>query len=774
MTTIQAPPESGTAQNDWAYAGGTAAVRSSEVPVAPPHRRADETDAGSGPGPDDRTADDQRTSRKKRKDHRPQWLRDRSENREIEGRFETYPHLLATKPRQGYIFHSDYFQVDESVATILAYVHDDAAHDQFPPFWGIDRVPDLLPDSVTTTVLEQVVRQSDKWVEQHLKQADRLDSADERDSADAASSAARRRSAKISADVAEINAEIADGATYLQVASRLLVKAPSLEVLDQAMERVRQLYIDRFGTLRAAARMGEQRSELSALLSPNSAKRGKPFGFTSSELAGSYSLVTNGIDDATGEYVGYLIGDMNNAAVLLDCNKYSHHLVVADQSVSPVLDRAHVSDMWCSKISQSALLADGKVVHLVLDGADLDKLGPRFDGLTSRVDLGSGDINMFEMFGEYGDEMAVFSTQIDKLKLMFSVMHPTGDADSQSIMEGALERTLTDFYVDQRMWTPDAKHNRDRLRVVGIPHDQVPRLQMFKSYLDTAFRSAERAMANYSEQVKAYDVLRSVAESMLSTNGDLFNNFTASAVDGVSDSRRVVYDLSRLVAARGVNVAMAQLVNVIGYAIGELGVGDTVIIHGTEHIDPRVKTYLSGQFQRLWDRGGRVVFGYNDIDRMIADQGFNRFDAADWTVLGPMRDTTVDHYQDALHRSIPPDLVKQLTSQQSRDEGISYIHRGVTNVVVHLDLALGINPAREAQRRAAVTRAAEAAKQARVDSLMDPRGQAPGSGTSSTRSAEVPASGPRRLARTGGSGGRSGTATGRRQDTTTISKGGRR
>ena len=147
---------------------------------------------------------------------------------------------------------------------------------------------------------------------------------------------------------------------------------------------------------------------------------------------------------------------------------------------------------------------------------------------------------------------------------------------------------------------------------------------------------------------------------------------------------------------RGRGVAMAQLVNVLGFAVGKLGCGDMVIIHGTEHVDDRVKDYMRIQFEALADRGGRVVYSYNKIDAMIADRDFNNFATADYTVLGPMRDKTVEDYQTALVQKIAPDLKVAITQ---RNVPISYVRRGFTNVVFRWDLALGINPAREAERR---------------------------------------------------------------------------
>jgi hypothetical protein len=641
------------------------------------------------------------------------WWGRRQEAKRLEGQFESYPHLLALKPKEKYLFRSDYFEVDGSIGCVLAFFHDMAAHDGFAPFWGIGRIPDGLDERVTAVVLEQVARMTDKWIDQYTKQSEKLDNLESGEQADGGTTSSKLKAKKVAGDLEVTISEIQEGAAYLSVHHRLLLKAPDLAALEDSIERISRLYIDRFGTLRAAAYAGEQRQELSGLLKKNDKKRGRGFHFTSTEFAGSYSLVTNGLNDRSGEYVGYMVGDVNNSAVLFDSNDYDHHVVIADGTISGYLERTQISDMWCSKLSQSCLLNNGHVVHLVLDGADLDKLGPRFDGLTSRVDLNTGDVNMFEMFGDEEDELPVFAAQMQKLTLMFEQLYEAADGGVASIIRNELEKTATQFYIDQRMWMRNAKSQRQRLRVVSIPHEQVPRLQMFVAYLDTEHKALLNSSKNDPDQLRAYNVLKSVAKNLLDNNGDLFNNHTAAAVDGIRDAKRVVYDFSRLMR-RGRGVAMAQLVNIVGFAIGKLERGDTVIIHGAESIDDRVKAYVELQFEQLYQRGGRVVFSYNDVDKMLADVKFNRFDAADYTIFGAMRDKTVADYQELLHQRIPPDLAQLITR---KGENLSYLRRGVSNVVFHLDLALGINPNREKQRRElqrAARRAEDASKFAAV------------------------------------------------------------
>lgn len=647
-----------------------------------------------------------RASEPQNQDQEPKksWRERRAEDKEmrtLEGGFQAHRHLMAIKPREYMIFKSDYFRIDDTYAVVLSYFHDEGSRDDFVSFWGVSRIPSGLGENVTTVFVEQVRRMGEKWIQDRIRTAEKLDKLEETEQ-ESGTMQSRRKSAKIADDVEQASAEIQDGASYLHVQNRLLVKAPSLEELDEALEKINRLYIENFATLKVAPYPGEQRQEMSTLWAKNEKKRGKGFHFTSVEYAGSYHLVTNGLNDPAGEYVGYMIGDVNNSAVLFDVNNWEHHVVVADATLERFLDRAHYPDMWGSKISQSALLNNQRVVHIVLDGADLDKLGPKLDSMTARLDMSSGDINMFEMFGDKEEELSIFPSHLEKIVLMAEQAYETTE-DDRSIIRGALKETLTQFYIDQQMWLRNAKTERHRLRLVDIPHEDVPRLQDIVTYFDSEYLALARAKARDDEKLHAYSVLTLVFKDLLDNQGDLFNTHTSSEIDSVGAAARVIYDFSRLLR-RGQGVAMAQLVNVIGFAVDSLGEDDVVIIHGTEHIDSRVKEYITRQLMHLYNRGGRVVYLYNDVDKMLADSEFSRFDTADYTVLGPMRDATMAEYCSQLHQAIPPDLGRLITA---RGEKLSYLRRGHTNVVFHTDLALGINPQREAQRRKAVVELGE-------------------------------------------------------------------
>lgn len=609
--------------------------------------------------------------------------------------YENYPHLLGMKPYEKYVFHSDYFEMDDGFATILAFFHVEGAADNFGTFWGINRIPSGLSGDISTICFESIRRMDEDWLNSHQTRAEQVSQMNMREQRGVGTNTTKLNADRKEMDLQTIAQELQDGASYVHCHYRLMVKAHSLEELDKAIEKIGRMYIDRFATLLSVAPyMGEQKKELSTLFSNMNRRLGHGFYYTSTEYAGSYSIVTHGLEDPEGEYVGYMIGDVNNSAVLFDVDGYKHHVVIANENYDAELNRAHVADVWGSKLSQSCLLNNGRVVHLILDGANMDALGPKFDKLTYKIDMNSGDVNMFEMFGKPADELSIFPAQMQKLVLMAEQAYATTEHD-RSVIRGSLEEIATLFYCDQKMWYEDARNHRNKIRVVGIPHAQVPKLELFASYLDMKYKALVNTPARDNEKLHALNILQVTFKNMLTNNGDLFNTITSSRIDGAQTGRRVIYDFSKLMQ-RGKGIAMAQFVNIIGYAVGNLGMGDSIIIHGTEVLDDSVKEYVNMQFDRLWDKGGRVVYLYNSIEKMLRDKGFSNFDKATYTVLGNMSETNVADYQKSLGQEIPPDLVKLITT---KGQDVCYIRRAFDNVVFHQNLQLGIDAHRKENNR---------------------------------------------------------------------------
>ena len=591
------------------------------------------------------------------------------------------------KPKRKYVFHSDYFEIDDKYACILAYNHPDVALDKFGPFWGVNRVAINIPEGIQLISFENIMRYSEGWISKHQQVTDEIlksNTFESNKSGGGTSNALKNNSRQ--QQLMDIANELNGGASYLGVMYKTLIKADSLEILDAFIEKVNDTFSERMGTIGIGAYDACQRGEFESLLRHPSKQKGKTFDFTSVEYAGSYALLTTGLNDPAGEYVGVMSDDVNNAAILFDVDNYNHHVVIANDQFENTKIRNPIAGYWGSKLSQATMLHDNRVVHFIFDGTDMDTLGPKFDGITARINMDKGDINMFEMFGDPGidDEFSIFSEQQQKISLMIEQVYPLTE-EQRGVTLGTLKEIVEQYYIDQRMWFKDAKAHKNRLRILGLDHNVYPDLALFSAYIAKEHKAANAADPPDIQRIEALGILRTAFNEMLSVNGDLFNTKTNPEMDKVITARRALYDFSSLYL-RNKALAQAQFVNILGYAIRRLKAGDLIVIHGVEYIDDRIKEFVDTQFTAAFRRGARVAYIYDSIDKSFNDNAFSRIDQADYTIYGPYTPTQIDLYQKILNQPIPAAMRRNLTKK-----GLTrtYIRRGGRNVLFNMDLVLG-------------------------------------------------------------------------------------
>ena len=133
---------------------------------------------------------------------------------------------------------------------------------------------------------------------------------------------------------------------------------------------------------------------------------------------------------------------------------------------------------------------------------------------------------------------------------------------------------------------------------------------------------------------------------------------------------------------------MAQFVNALGFAVGNLSQGDVVVLHGAEQLAPGIRQYVRDQFDQLHDNGVRVVHIYNSVERMLQDRTFNQFESADYTLLGGMTKATIADYEEALKQEVP---IALKTLLEHKEHYRYYLRRGFDNVVFASDIQMGFN-----------------------------------------------------------------------------------
>ncbi|MEY8661539.1 hypothetical protein AALT52_01320 [Ligilactobacillus faecis] len=596
-------------------------------------------------------------------------------------------YLKEILPKYCYFFHSDYFEVGNEVAQILTIIMRNDVDRKKAPFWGVRLFPRGLGKNVKGRLISQLSTKDDNWIKDNMSEAEKAIQSEYKDfdpkNFDSDSVVAKIR------DLKQIHADVKSGA-YHGVEFKVLLKAPTLEELDRAREAYR-ISLNTFEGVHAEPFEGQQREDYQKLYTSPDTQLGAAFNkkmYTSQELAGSYYLVSKGVNDLTGEYVGLSTGDINNTAAIFDVDDWLDNVVVASDFAARtrsnfdknVQKNARSATLWGKKIAEAALIENHRVVHIVLDGTDMESIGTDLSQITVKLELGRGAINPFQIFGRKDDQITSYPKATEKIRLMIQQISPSlSDTD----LNDDLTDILKDFYIDKGLWKANAQENESILSLVGIPNDEYPLLRDFIKYLDVYY--TKYVKEGNKQGIKSIRKLRGAFKKMREENGDIFNKITDNQVNIAHNMPQAIYDFSNM-SGRGEGIAMAQLINTLSYATQSLERGDVLIIHGTESISDSVKDFVAGTLEKLRKSDVRIAYLYNDILKAIDDADFNRLANADYTLFGSMPEKALEKYSDVLNANIPKALRDKLTT--NGDDLIYYLSRGREKFLFELDLVL--------------------------------------------------------------------------------------
>lgn len=630
-------------------------------------------------------------------------------NKKIQDTGSQIKHTFYNKllPKSGIEFFSDYFRIGSRYYTILCMTVDDGAMHDLSPFWRYNLIPNIheLNDEgangisgISAELIEGYANRTKEWVESAKDRASWINKREVGDGLEGGASHA--------ADLSVIlNDLVIDG--YADFCVKVLMSANSLSDLDIGVKRYQQAITNKIDLagVHFIRHNGQQMDDYATILSSPSNMVSNPtvdLMATSSEYAGGYNLITQGITDIAGDYLGSTVGDINPTGMMFDMDNYDKLVIVAHNADAHMyqcgpenFDRGTTSSTLVGvRIAQSALVNNHRVVHFVLNAAKPQNIGEDLSDITTVVPLDYGAINPFEVFGTVETELSDYTSHKEKLKLMIHQISASAKGIKNELTSTDLNSTLSDivedFYKDKGMMVDNAKDNRDQVKVIGLKHGSYPTLKSFSVYLAQAYSAANRR--NDIEKARSINRVAAAFKVMSVDNADLFDVVTTSAIDKTQNSSQIVYSFSKLLnrdSSRG--VMMSQFINALHYATLSLSEGDVVMIHGTDLLTDLVKDYIDSVFELLKSRGIRVVLLYDNLEKCLRDTEFNHFRDADYKLLGGFNQALVDDYTDITHTELPNNVGATLVKFANGEYGniIYYLSRKMDSVLFALSMMLG-------------------------------------------------------------------------------------
>lgn len=583
-------------------------------------------------------------------------------------------------------FYSDYFLTGVNYGAILTFVADAGAVNQLPPMWGSRLIPVTKDNSVTARLVVAFQTRPESWVESHSAVASEVSETARKEAEMANQALEADRSRNRAMDHRMSTSEIAAGASYLDVTYKILMYAPTMGQLKEAIADLSRRYQTRFGSARLTQNIGQQQDDFKNLLGPATTQLGHHDGYTSIEFAGFYPFVGKGWRDPRGDYIGLTVGDVNRTPVMYDGNTSGDVTLIGANGRALMAGRDKpysfsAQAAWQTFFTQSELLQGRNVYELVLNNEDPSVIGTDLSDSTARVPMDVGMINPLQAFGTPEEELSAYAILKNKFKTMLQQLNKDITKDDLMLFDEALDV----FYIEQGLWADNPQENRDKLRMVGLDDfTQLPRLNKLVIFMKGRYRLYAQGTATVSpnqDLAAGYKRLSGMIQIMQSSYGDLFDTHTTFDDRGIRGKARKIFPFAKL-QQKGNDVLMAQFINILTYILGELKKGDVIHIYGAEAITPGVWDYINDQRTYLQDMDVKLVIGYNNVSDMIDSPFFN---SADTVITGTMSTVDISNYSRSVQGELPNQLVKEITEGNPKHY---YLRRNTENVVFLWDLVI--------------------------------------------------------------------------------------
>lgn len=574
---------------------------------------------------------------------------------------------------ESYTPHEDYIQFkDGSIATTLSLDFEYGKTDPLPLQWGVEITAlfSKLIEKTNLTFLQitTVNPMSKDW----LKKADSATKAVksvegdvdektlERLKTNELSASIKRRGLR-NAQINQIRYELEnDGAQYLATAFKFWIKAPNIEEFDEFYKELKFKLRQDLKGFKIISHLDGGENVFNTLFVKPLDDLGKPAMFTSNEFAGYYPLLSQGISDPNGMYVGEQVGDINNMSVLWDmtlqlANENGKYAVFlgndkADTITSntsgnktPIFETHYASgnSLWLHELVKQYLLltksgpsnidtADKTPSYVATVALSPYELSPSMQKLTEIYNLNEGILNPLENFkirNREADINAVINEKWEAIlrELGNSSMARTTTDISDSVIS-TFKKTLSTLHTDFGMRGKTLNDNSKRTRFSGLYHSEYPTLLDLRTTIESEYTASINARSNKQDSIKAQELntIKSLIDKFESENGDIFNVYTSIQIDKIRENRHDLFDLSHLKERSGI-IQMVQLINSIDLILHNLKENDLLILYGCDEISNFGHTYLIKQLKdAVQSKHIKVACFYNNFSSLTVTEKGDR------------------------------------------------------------------------------------------------------------------------------------------------------
>lgn len=489
-----------------------------------------------------------------------------------------------------------------AVSTIMKLIlKTDATNPMTPDWtnilWNITQQDNLLPEGASVTFVRIMERVDDVIAQKKIKNRSNLALF----ASDAYSQENRKKQSIYTRHDAGLLAAIDHGDCVVAFGAEAIITAPDEEILEDAMEAVRN-YLKMNDETRGLMWELDLNRQLQPfiLYGPNEPSKNKDVfvNMSSSDAAISSLFVDSGGDRLPGsEYVGVSVGKQisSHAAYLLQNDRA---LVVGNDTVNKTYTlmgnmlpgkflNLPSQIYWSYAISRAYLLAGHSVTHFVLDHAsNVPKLMdfPLYDRNKITMDLSKGQLNILEVVGATDFEghperiTGRFTTHLNNIIALLSQYRDVDVIKTTDDFASVTRSILTDFFVANKYYAYNPMEHLDDIRLTG-EHSQ------YKTLADLGSWIAERRKSNRDRHLdSALAELNIIINENILPTIPALNVRTSPIVDEMLAKPYRVLDLTGMnvgaISLSGDSTTNVMMISYLNLILPTLKNGDAIFFHG--------------------------------------------------------------------------------------------------------------------------------------------------------------------------------------------------
>lgn len=460
--------------------------------------------------------------------------------------------------------------------------------------WNITQQLDILPDECSVTFTRTFERKDNEITKKKISRRRKLSilSSNSGDNVE-------RQTIAQSHDFSLLNA-INTGDSVVSFGAEAIVTAPNEPLLEVAVDAVKNYLMSNDETrgLRYELDVNKQsRPFINYGANDSSGNKDVYVDMTSWDAAQSALFVDSGGDRTLGsEYMGVSVGKLIRSHAAYNF-KNNQSLYVGNDTTNVTStiggDIAEPSQIYLSKVASRAyLLTDQSVTHFVANDANSvnQLMAMPIDSHRKCVaDVALGLLNMLEAIddGTLKDHperiLSRFPTHINNIITLLSQFRDIESLSVNDEFASIARDILIDFFVSNKYWSYDARHDLSDIRLVGVVHSQFKKLSDFGQYVE------QRRRSNTDVTLKpALDELNTIINRNILPTIPALDTQTDDIIDELVNAQYKVVDLTGMAAGETGNVASpsmnVMMISYLNLLLPTMKNGDVIMIHGVSRM----------------------------------------------------------------------------------------------------------------------------------------------------------------------------------------------